>query len=303
MIPLHEYGYNSDGVRVWKRDGLNGQEYRYVCRTGCGDVPMRVYNRPMNGGSWASASSYLQTPTVLVSDTLLHRVTFGNSEWTAPLDSPEGEVEVVDMLGLDVGGSEYRRLSEEGMVQTVNGTYVGAYLMSGSENGWWKWICLFSIPTCFPIFVPDPLPGWYPPGVPLPTDPNDCMQFCQRVGDQCRDNAKRWYEQWKDTIDDICGWGAAGTFLGCLGVCTGSTVGIGIGPCLIICGALVAKAIIVCAELRSRIQGLYNRLIDYCDQKERNCLDRCPRPKPGSKGKCKRPQTLAPDLCVVEIVY
>ncbi len=56
MIPLHEYGYNSDGVRVWQWDVLNGQEYRYVCRIGCGSVPMRVYNRAMSGGSWASWS-------------------------------------------------------------------------------------------------------------------------------------------------------------------------------------------------------------------------------------------------------
>jgi hypothetical protein len=49
----YEYGYNSDGALVWQRDVLNGQEYRYVCRIGCGGVPMRVYNRPMNGGSWA----------------------------------------------------------------------------------------------------------------------------------------------------------------------------------------------------------------------------------------------------------
>ena len=47
----YEYGYNSDGVRVWKRDYLAGQVYRYVCRTGCGGVPMRVYNRAMSGGS------------------------------------------------------------------------------------------------------------------------------------------------------------------------------------------------------------------------------------------------------------
>jgi hypothetical protein len=40
----YEYGYNSDGARVWKRDVLNEQEYRYVCRVGCGGVPMRLYN-------------------------------------------------------------------------------------------------------------------------------------------------------------------------------------------------------------------------------------------------------------------
>ena len=41
----YEYGYNSDGVWVWQRDVLNGQEYRSigmcvvsgvaVCRCGC----------------------------------------------------------------------------------------------------------------------------------------------------------------------------------------------------------------------------------------------------------------------------
>jgi hypothetical protein len=38
----YEYGYNSDGARVWKRDGLAGQVYRYLCRIECGGTPMRV---------------------------------------------------------------------------------------------------------------------------------------------------------------------------------------------------------------------------------------------------------------------
>jgi hypothetical protein len=61
----YEYGYNTDGARVWKRDVLNGQEYRYVCRIGCGGVPMRVYNRPMNGGSWATVEDYLPPENAL----------------------------------------------------------------------------------------------------------------------------------------------------------------------------------------------------------------------------------------------
>ena len=61
----YEYGYNSDGARVWKRDVLNGQEYRYVCRIGCGGVPMRVYNRPTSGGSWASVEDYLPVGNAL----------------------------------------------------------------------------------------------------------------------------------------------------------------------------------------------------------------------------------------------
>ena len=61
----YEYGYNSDGARVWQRDVLNGQEYRYVCRIGCGGVPMRVYNRARNGGSWTSVEDYLDTDGAL----------------------------------------------------------------------------------------------------------------------------------------------------------------------------------------------------------------------------------------------
>ena len=60
----YEYGYNSDGARVWKRDVLNEQEYRYVCRIGCGGVPMRVYNRAMSGGRWNTLEEYMDAPTV-----------------------------------------------------------------------------------------------------------------------------------------------------------------------------------------------------------------------------------------------
>ncbi|MFN4034352.1 MAG: RHS repeat domain-containing protein, partial [Fimbriimonadales bacterium] len=61
----YEYGYSSDGVRVWKRDLLSGQEYRYVCRIGCGGVPMRVYNRAIGGASWASVEDYLPAGNAL----------------------------------------------------------------------------------------------------------------------------------------------------------------------------------------------------------------------------------------------
>ncbi len=61
----YEYGYNADGVRAWKRDWLNQQEYRYVCRIGCGEVPMRVYNRAIGGASWASVEDYLPAGNAL----------------------------------------------------------------------------------------------------------------------------------------------------------------------------------------------------------------------------------------------
>ncbi|GIV06481.1 MAG: hypothetical protein KatS3mg016_2056 [Fimbriimonadales bacterium] len=59
------YGYNSDGVRVWKQDVLSQQEYRYVCRIGCGGIPMRVYNQAMGGTSWASVEDYLPAGNAL----------------------------------------------------------------------------------------------------------------------------------------------------------------------------------------------------------------------------------------------
>jgi len=61
----YAYGYNSDGVRVWKGDVLNQQEYRYVCRIGCGGAPMRVYSRAMGGTSWTSVEDYLPAGSAL----------------------------------------------------------------------------------------------------------------------------------------------------------------------------------------------------------------------------------------------
>ena len=65
----YEYGYTGDGVRVWKRDTLNQQEYRYPCRIGCGGVPMRVYHRAIGGASWASVEDYLPAGNGLGYDT------------------------------------------------------------------------------------------------------------------------------------------------------------------------------------------------------------------------------------------
>jgi len=59
------YGYNGDGIRVWKQDMLAQQEYRYVCRIGCGGIPMRVYNRAMGGTSWVSAEDSLPAGNAL----------------------------------------------------------------------------------------------------------------------------------------------------------------------------------------------------------------------------------------------
>ncbi|OYT74480.1 MAG: hypothetical protein CFK49_08220 [Armatimonadetes bacterium JP3_11] len=61
----YAYGYNSDGVRVWKQDVVSQQEYRSVCRIGCGGIPMRVYNRAIGSNSWASVEDYLPAGNAL----------------------------------------------------------------------------------------------------------------------------------------------------------------------------------------------------------------------------------------------
>jgi hypothetical protein len=108
----YEYGYNSDGARVWKRDVLNGQEYRYVCRIGCGGVPMRVYNRPMNGGSWASVEDYLVGPGVNIY-ILISMVLFWISLSVATTCFTNSE-----------GGNDIKRLFGTRMARQWNCTYL-----------------------------------------------------------------------------------------------------------------------------------------------------------------------------------
>jgi hypothetical protein len=64
----YEYGYSGDGARVWKRDYLVQQEYRYQCRIGCGGVPMRVYSSVMGSESWRSIEDYLPAGRALLFD-------------------------------------------------------------------------------------------------------------------------------------------------------------------------------------------------------------------------------------------
>jgi YD repeat-containing protein len=111
----YEYGYNSDGVRVWKRDVLNGQEYRYVCRIGCGGVPMRVYNRAMSGGSWASVEDYLETPTITGYSN--YSSNFGDyrylagGRWLFSLSSTTGEFVYFDAFGTTPAINELRYIA------------------------------------------------------------------------------------------------------------------------------------------------------------------------------------------------
>jgi hypothetical protein len=108
----YAYGYNSDGVRVWKQDVLNQQEYRYVCRIGCGGVPMRVYNRAMSGGSWASVEDYLETPTITSYSN--YGGNFGDYQylaggrWLFAFSSTAGEFVYFDAFGATPVANELR---------------------------------------------------------------------------------------------------------------------------------------------------------------------------------------------------
>jgi hypothetical protein len=111
----YEYGYNSDGARVWKRDRRdmqNEQEYRYVCGIGCGGVPMRVYNRPMNGGSWASVEDYL----------LCSRVNIYTNQYGTFLDISIG----TNNLLCENGGQQRSQL----VVRDTHGSTVELYLLN-----------------------------------------------------------------------------------------------------------------------------------------------------------------------------
>jgi len=58
---------------------LNQQEYRYVCRIGCGGVPMRVYSRAMGEQSWTSVEDYLEAGRLLAYDSKI-RIDLEDSE-------------------------------------------------------------------------------------------------------------------------------------------------------------------------------------------------------------------------------
>ena len=70
----YEYGYNSDGARVWKREFLPTLliEYRWICGTACKGLSMSLYKQEAAADyttGWFRSESYLITPTsVLYND-------------------------------------------------------------------------------------------------------------------------------------------------------------------------------------------------------------------------------------------
>ena len=83
------------------------QEYRYVCRIGCGSVPMRVYNRPTSGGSWNTLEEYMDAPTVrwygAGANSYSDYSLLAGHWWSSLNSPPTGEMVYMDWSGTIVG--------------------------------------------------------------------------------------------------------------------------------------------------------------------------------------------------------
>jgi hypothetical protein len=201
----YEYGYNSDGARVWKRDVLNEQEYRYVCRIGCGGVPMRVYNRAMNGESWASVEDYLRTPTVIaythVEGTFGHYVWL-SGHWLADWTAGGGWMYYQDQFGVEVDtvyipagllkpGPEYLRQDDGVLSSDQCGGYLPTY-------------ALFLQTTQQDPNPPKPAPN--PPKPAPKKDPfQECLDACTEMGeDLMKDCNQEYIDCLNSTMPSIC---------------------------------------------------------------------------------------------------
>ncbi|GBC92607.1 hypothetical protein HRbin15_01078 [bacterium HR15] len=114
----YEYGYNGDGIRVWKQDRLAQQEYRYVCRIGCGGVPMRVYSRQIGEQRWIEESDYLENRAfVLSSSGLLHIGLPQVGDIVSDLSSGATEVFRTDGFGEAISERVFENSTDEGVFE------------------------------------------------------------------------------------------------------------------------------------------------------------------------------------------
>jgi YD repeat-containing protein len=226
----YEYGYNSDGARVWKRDRRdmqNEQEYRYVCRIGCGGVPMRVYNRPMNGGSWASVEDYLRTPTVIaythVEGTFGHYVWL-SGHWLADWTAGGGWMYYQDQFGVEVDtvyipaalpkpGPEYLRQDDGVLSSDQCGGYLPTY-------------ALFLQTTQQNPNPPKPAPK--PPKPAPKKDPfQECLDACTEMGEDLMKDCNQKYVDCLNsplplacfTLYMLCITNAGNALFGCIASC------------------------------------------------------------------------------------
>ena len=73
----YAYGYNSDGVRVWKREHAGDVhfEYRFMCGSRCVGVPVCLYSREIHDGwigTWQRGEEYTITPSAVFYNQFVH---------------------------------------------------------------------------------------------------------------------------------------------------------------------------------------------------------------------------------------
>jgi len=218
----YEYGYTGDGVRVWKRDTLSQQEYRYLCRIGCGGVPMRVYNRVIGGTSWASVEDYLETPTV--TGYTKAEGTFGHYVWTSghwlrDWVANEGWAYYQDWFGVEIGSVYYPAALPKPAPEYLDGD--GEILVGSCGDGYVPQYALL-----LQAAQKDQKPGQKP--APPKKDPfQECLDACAELSKRLVEKCNSQYvECLKGLITRHClslymaclvQTGAAG--LGCIASC------------------------------------------------------------------------------------
>ncbi|CUU09929.1 YD repeat-containing protein [Armatimonadetes bacterium GBS] len=194
---VYEYGYNSDGVRVWKRDVLAGQEYRYVCRIGCGGVPMRGYSRTMEAtATWQSREDYLETPTVIGYQNSMG--SFGHyvwvaGHWLADWGAGGGWASYQDQFGVGVGDLYFPAAVKPGP------EYLGqddGILDDGCGEGYVP-VYALSLQTA----QKNKKPG-QKPGKPKPPTFKDCLDACAQLGQELM---KRCNDQYESCLSKCAG--------------------------------------------------------------------------------------------------
>jgi len=239
----YEYGYNSDGARVWKRDVLNGQEYRYVCRIGCGGVPMRVYGKSFSSSRFILVDTILFERNVIMHQIKDHDVIAiesTNSTIMMPLSSPQYQIFINDSFNISVGSIPYPVILLP--PRDIPYPFIPSFPRPQiplppvvTEPFPWpriKPVPVLPMPTQ-PVPMPpntpppvsnpnplpppsNPIPPWVPPVPPAPEPPRgtacDALRNCVSTGGDC-------FAECQECCDEFCG---PGNYPKCYGKCMGS---------------------------------------------------------------------------------
>ena len=299
----YAYGYNSDGVRVWKRDALTGQEYRYVCRIGCGGVPMRVYNRQIVEQRWIEESDYLENRAfVLSSSGLLHIGLPQVGDIVSDLSSGATEVFRIDGFGEAISEGAFENSTDEGVFE-----FSGRF---GLPRFGFGIIPIFLPPPLPPIIYPvtpptSPTPPTFwpwpnPPYTPPPPvgTPDQCAAMCKDGLNQCYERVKEWAKTAWTIWGVFCGGSGLALGLSCIGLCVKAGQ---VNPvCLGICAALAVVVIIGCGIAAKWIGDKIQEMLSDCFDKYTERVRTCRKPKPK---RCRATQPLAPMKCPTVIGF